>query len=228
MSVAEKLTTIAENVQKVYDAGKAAGGGGTDLGKLCAGITFDLNVFDTSEIILNLDNVTSLRDFCYVANSKTLNQTVEHITLNCSKPITEMYRAFNGNTNLSDAKLKQITLNADTSKVTNFTNGFVNCTVLETIDGNPLDFTSCTALNQPFRGCSALVNLRVVSKSINISFAIQYSPNLSDETIQSIIDGLYDLTGDTAKTLTLHATVGAKLTDEQKAAITAKNWELVY
>lgn len=28
MSIAEKLTAIAENVQKVYDAGKAAGGGG--------------------------------------------------------------------------------------------------------------------------------------------------------------------------------------------------------
>ena len=51
---------------------------------------------------------------------------------------------------------------------------------------------------------------------------------LSDETIQSIIDGLADLTEQTTQTITFYATVGAKLTDEQKATITAKNWTLAY
>ena len=51
---------------------------------------------------------------------------------------------------------------------------------------------------------------------------------LSVDSVQSIIDHLKDLTGQTAQTLTFHATVGAKLTDAQKAAITAKNWTLVY
>lgn len=53
-------------------------------------------------------------------------------------------------------------------------------------------------------------------------------PLLTNESVQSIIDHLKDLTGATALTLTFHATVGAKLTDTQKAAISAKNWTLVY
>ena len=60
----------------------------------------------------------------------------------------------------------------------------------------------------------------------NISFA--ESSFLSNESVQSIIDHLKDLTGATAKTLTFYATVGGKLTAEQKATITAKNWTLVY
>lgn len=51
---------------------------------------------------------------------------------------------------------------------------------------------------------------------------------LDDETIQSIIDCLADLSGQTAQTLTFHATVGAKLTNAQKATIATKNWTLVY
>ena len=74
----------------------------------------------------------------------------------------------------------------------------------------------------------SLVNVRFVANTIKLSIAFAQSDNLSTETIQSIIDGLADLTGGTAQTLTLHSTVGSKLTDTQKATITAKNWTLVY
>lgn len=60
----------------------------------------------------------------------------------------------------------------------------------------------------------------------NISFA--QSNLLTEASVQSIIDHLKDLTEATAQTLTFHADVGAKLTDEQKATITTKNWTLVY
>ena len=63
---------------------------------------------------------------------------------------------------------------------------------------------------------------------IGKSMEIKESPLLSTESVNSIINCLKDLTGATAQTLTLHATVGGKLTDEQKAAISAKNWTLVY
>lgn len=52
--------------------------------------------------------------------------------------------------------------------------------------------------------------------------------NLNDASVQNIIDCLMDLTGSTSQTLTFHNTVGGKLTDTQKATITAKNWTLVY
>ena len=82
-----------------------------------------------------------------------------------------------------------------------FTNTFYNSTALENIT---------------FEG--------VISK--NISFA--QSPKLTNDSVQSIIDHLKDLTGSTAQTLTLHADVGAKLTQTQKDAISAKNWNVTY
>lgn len=63
---------------------------------------------------------------------------------------------------------------------------------------------------------------------IGKSFSIKDSSKLSIASVQSIIDALKDLTGQTQQTLTFHATVGANMTDAQKAAITAKNWQLVY
>lgn len=244
MATADLITQLKQDFDDVYAAGKAAGGGSSDyeqgyedgknsvvdLGKLCCNITLNnLNLFGKSEVVLDLDNVTSLNSFYVINNNDGVaNTTVEKLTINCKKPITDMYYAFNGSISTSDNTLKTLVLNIDTSKNTSLTNGFVNMRALENIEGTPLDFSSCTNLNQPFRNCSALKELRVKPNTIKINFGIQYSPNLSTDTIQSIIDGLADLTGGTAQTLTLHATVGSKLTDEQKATITAKNWELVY
>lgn len=59
---------------------------------------------------------------------------------------------------------------------------------------------------------------------VKISFA--QSSKLTTESVQSIIDCLADLTGQTTQTLTFHADVKAKLTAEQTAAIAAKNWTL--
>ena len=68
----------------------------------------------------------------------------------------------------------------------------------------------------------------MVANSIKTNFVIAKSSGLDTDTTQSIIDGLADLTGGETQTLTFHATVGGKLTDEQKAIITAKNWTLAY
>lgn len=90
-----------------------------------------------------------------------------------------------------------------TEKVPAFTAWWHNCRALET-----LNFTedSVIAADIPLDRCNAL----------------------SNASVQTAINALKDLTGLTAKKITLHADVGANLTDEQKAAITAKNWTLVY
>ena len=116
----------------------------------------------------------------------------------------------------------------DTSNVTNSSNAF-NCLIaLEVIDGEPLNLSSATTATNMNNYNNSLKEVRFVETSIPLSISFNYSSQLSTETVQSIIDGLADLTGSTAQTLTLHATVGGKLTDEQKATITAKNWNLVY
>lgn len=191
------------------------------------------NLFNKPEIKLNLDNAISLYGFCSVRISagdkkEWVNTTVEKLTVNCPNLITVMNRFLYCDNISQDKTLKTIILNVDTQKANRLDEAFVNLTALETIGGKPLDFTSCTVIGGFMRNCHALKEFRVVANTIKVSLNIVQSTLLSTETIQSIIDGLADLTGGTAQTLTLHATVGSKLTDEQKATITAKNWELVY
>ena len=86
---------------------------------------------------------------------------------------------------------------------------------------------SISTRNDGFSDMSELVEIRFKPSSIYYSINPKNSPKLSDTSIQSIIDGLADLTGGTAQTLSLHATVKAKLTDEQKAQVSSKNWDIV-
>lgn len=96
---------------------------------------------------------------------------------------------------------------------------------LEQILGE-LDVSECGSFNQTFGVCDSLKEIRFKAGTIKVNLQFQRSRVLSDESIQSIIDGLADLTGQTAQTLTLHADVKAKLSEEQIATITSKNWTL--
>lgn len=124
---------------------------------------------------------------------------------------------FTGSTNL-----KSIDFVNSTSKVTNFSELFNGKTLLETAKG--LDLSSATNVSNMFLGCSNLKNVTFVENSIKISFNLGDSPLLTDESIQSLINGLATVTSQ--QTLTLHADVKSKLTEEQKSAITSKNWQL--
>ncbi len=102
--------------------------------------------------------------------------------------------------------------------------GMYNSSGIEEIE-EPFDFSSISSANNTtaFVGATELKEVRFVSECIywSIRFGSSY---LSDESIQSIIDGL--ATVETAQTLTLHADVKAKLTDDQKKTISDKNWNL--
>ena len=77
-------------------------------------------------------------------------------------------------------------------------------------------------------GHMAYLKNLTIEGTIGTSIGFPQSNLLTAESVQSVIDHLKDLTGQTAQTLTFHATVGGNLTAAQKAAITAKNWTLVY
>lgn len=138
----------------------------------------------------------------------------------------------------------------DTSKVTGFSQFFGNSTmtrvgIIDTRASASLSNIMLTASNmatvdkiilkpdgsQTFsKGFDNMQKLQNIVFEGVIGQAISF-PNsglLTAESVQSIIDHLKDLTGQTAQTLTFHADVGGALTAEQKAAITAKNWTLVY
>lgn len=89
-----------------------------------------------------------------------------------------------------------------------------------------IDVSLCTVLNTMFSGDIYLEEVYFVKNTIKLNISFANSPLLIDQSIQSIIDGLADLTDSDAQTITFHADVKAKLTDEQIASITSKNWTL--
>lgn len=144
--------------------------------------------------------------------------------------------------------LKCFDNNFDTSKITTMNLAFSNNDILEYVKGlntqsatnvdflfngcyrlkdvNTLDLSNVKQLSYMFNYCQNLTNISFVELSIKNSIKFSESSLLSDESIQSIIDGLADLTGQTAQTLTLHPDVKNKLTEEQIASATSKNWNI--
>ena len=90
----------------------------------------------------------------------------------------------------------------------------------------PLDTSNGTNFSNMFFNCSNLENIAFVVNCIKKSISFAESNKLTDESIQSIIDGLADLTGKTAQTITFHSDVKNKLTEEQIASATSKNWNI--
>lgn len=115
----------------------------------------------------------------------------------------------------------------NTGNITNFSSFINACNELVSV--KTLDLSSASGTNSTiymFNGCYKLENVLFVSGTIKKSISFQHSSLLSDASIQSIIDGLADLTGLDTQTLTLHADVKTKLTEDQITTITSKNWTL--
>lgn len=112
-------------------------------------------------------------------------------------------------------------------KVDNFAKAFYNRRGLIEIKGE-FDMTSAYNAHNSFAGCKALETVRFKESTIGTNISFEYCSNLTDDTIQNIVDGLADMTDSTALTLTLHADVGAKLTETQKSTISSKNWTVAY
>jgi hypothetical protein len=74
----------------------------------------------------------------------------------------------------------------------------------------------------------------VINNDLKVMEGLSVSSNLSNsqlkltrKSLRAVINGLADLTGQTAQTLTLGATLIAKLTEEDIAIATNKNWTIV-
>lgn len=190
-----------------------------------------LNIFGTSEVVLNLDSIRnggSLFNMFHIVNNNNIpNTTVEHLTINCPALVANIQQMLYSTTAFDDT-LKRVTFNVDTENCNNATNAFAGLRALEIVDGKPLNCTSITAANRAnmFAFCKALKEVRFVANSIKISISFNNCSSLSTDTIQSIIDGLADLTGQTSQTLTVHQDVRNKLTENQLTTISDKNWAI--
>lgn len=105
---------------------------------------------------------------------------------------------------------------------------FKGCIALEEIT-EPLDFSKMENAYEhknAFSGCANLRWLRFVIGSIRYNLGLNDCTKLSAESWESIINGLADLTGQTACTLTVPKSAEVPLTETQRATATAKNWTI--
>ena len=96
---------------------------------------------------------------------------------------------------------------------------------LENINGE-IDFTkiSATGTDLMFYSCNNLKEVRFTKESLKYDLQIAQSKSLSLESLQSIIDGLGNVT--TTRTLSLNSIAYNKLTEEQKQSATDKGWTI--
>ena len=126
----------------------------------------------------------------------------------------------------------------DTSKVTTINNMFYYCNSLQTLDLSNFDTSKVTNIGLMFTGCKNLTTLiggrtidEVLSNNISalngLTKTIDLTGTILDRaSLRALINGLADLTGSTSQTVTLGSTLIAKLTEEDIAVATAKNWTI--
>ena len=103
---------------------------------------------------------------------------------------------------------------------------FNNCYALEKVPAlNFGNVASQGAMNNVFQNCSKLTHFGGL-QNVKFSYSLSSSPLLTHDSLINCINGLTDLTGETAQTLTLGDTNLAKLTEQEIALATAKNWIL--
>lgn len=96
---------------------------------------------------------------------------------------------------------------------------------LENINGE-IDFTKidATGTDLMFYSCNNLKEVRFTKESLKYDLSMAQSKSLSLESLQSIIDGLGNVT--TTRTLSLNSIAYNKLTEEQKQSATDKGWTI--
>lgn len=194
-------------------------GGSIDYIPYVSSIGFSSAISEvTDDIYLDLPNAININNLF-----RSLNLNCEKVTVKVSNKCTNIQWTFAGG--LAVEKFKTIEILGDTSSVKTFNDAFRNRKNLESIIGY-FDCSSVTSFSNMFMNVSTIKEFFPKAGTIKISIHFGGQSKLTDESIQAIIDGLADLTGSTAQTLTLHADVKAKLTETQIASITSKNWTL--
>lgn len=169
----------------------------------------------------------SLRDFKYSAGFNATN-SIAGLFQQCANLSGDISinapKATSANSAFYLCKnINSITLT--TAPLTIYGQLFLNATNLQSVYNLNLGETS-EAQYQPFY-CSNLTNITFADGSIiNNSTSFSSCTKLTVDSILNILNILKDLTGSTSATLTLGAENLAKLTDEQKAIATNKNWVL--
>lgn len=138
----------------------------------------------------------------------------------------------------SVTELDTYNLMLDVDNLTNVGQFFRNCKALEWCDLRSWHLPSSQNTSYMFYHCYSLKSIvrnltieQVLNYNISALSGLRQSISLMDTqldraSLRALINGLADLTGQTAQTLTLGATLIAKLTEEDIAIATNKNWTI--
>ena len=185
----------------------------------CSGLTsLDLSGFDTSA-------VTSMsRMFAYCSGLTSLDLSGFD-----TSAVTSMLSMFYNCSGLTSLNLSGF----DTSAVTNMEMMFNNCSKLTSLNLSSFDTSAVTSMGYMFSDCSSLTSLILGPNffkapnvtSIDFSYCSKWTNNT---VVTSLVTNSYDRATAGLKTMTLKLSTNTKaaLTDEQKAAITAKGYTI--
>ena len=123
----------------------------------------------------------------------------------------------------NNSSMTKVILPGITFSGTSWAYTFRTCTSLSTIEiDGTADFSNVTTFNVPFYVCEDLETITGTVTGIKADISFVSSPKLTRESLLVIINGLAQVT--TQKTLTLNAKAKARLTADDLAIATAKNW----
>ncbi|MCI5656806.1 MAG: leucine-rich repeat domain-containing protein [Candidatus Pseudoruminococcus sp.] len=164
---------------------------------------------DVTEFVVP-ENWTNIRT-CAFRNCQSLSNVILH------NNITHInFGAFFSCTSLTNITLpNKVVLVAD--------NAFNTCRSLTSIN---LPSSVTRVANTTFIGCKSLTNVTLGNNFNCNNLDLSASTNFSVDTLVAMLTALADRSNQSAYTLTLGATNLAKLSDEQKAIATDKNWTL--
>lgn len=141
--------------------------------------------------------------------------SLQSITLHELPSVTNCHGMFGGCSLLQS-------LYIDMPNCNNFDIFADGCKSLHTIE--IVDVRKATSLGNSFNNCISLQNVTCAEELPKCAISFSYSSKLTLDSVTNIITHLPDLSAEDSKTLTLHATTKALLTEALIAEATNKNW----